>query len=228
LFKFGPMPLLVNEYRLEIQFKKVQKVGNINNIPMVGSRLVECKLQALKYRSVTDIVRPIREIVRCREEATRHSVQHKWNWGLLFVRPECIGVRPNCSFVQRKSKYMYPSPGLEARMLNGKSEDYWVLYKNIANQARDGERNGEVENRLKLSNSYCCSGKQVNCGLKIINMNDTNYLISSQHLPFRINTLCWYSFVSFRLIFESKLNWRSSDICPTQTQRHRTFCQTAL
>jgi hypothetical protein len=77
LFKFGPMPLLVNEYRLEIQFKKVQKVGNINNIPMVGSRLVECKLQALKYRSVTDIVRPIREIVRCREEATGHSVQHK-------------------------------------------------------------------------------------------------------------------------------------------------------
>jgi hypothetical protein len=25
-----------------------------------------------------------------------------------------------------------------------------------------------------------------------MSMNDTNYLISSQHLPFRINTLCWY------------------------------------
>ena len=27
------------------------------------------------------------------------------NWGLLFVWPECIGVRLNCNFVQRKSKY---------------------------------------------------------------------------------------------------------------------------
>jgi hypothetical protein len=33
--------------------------------------------QALKYRSVTDIVRPIREIVRRREETTGHSVQPK-------------------------------------------------------------------------------------------------------------------------------------------------------
>jgi hypothetical protein len=33
--------------------------------------------QALKYRSVTDIVRPIREIVRRREEATGHSVRPK-------------------------------------------------------------------------------------------------------------------------------------------------------
>ena len=40
-----------------------------------------------------------------------------------------------------------------------------------------GERNGEVENKLK-----CYSGLE-------ISMNDTNYLISSQHLPFRINTL---------------------------------------
>jgi hypothetical protein len=32
-------------------------------------------------------------------------------------------------------------------------------------------------------------GKQVNFGLEI-NMKDTNYLISSQHLPFSINTLC--------------------------------------
>ena len=28
--------MLVNEYRLEIQFKKVRKVLNINNIPMIG------------------------------------------------------------------------------------------------------------------------------------------------------------------------------------------------
>jgi hypothetical protein len=61
-------------------------------------------MQVLKYRPVTDIVRPIREIVRRRKEATGHSVRLKWNWGLLFVRPKCIGVRPNCSFVQRKSK----------------------------------------------------------------------------------------------------------------------------
>jgi hypothetical protein len=32
---------LVREYRLEIQFKKVRKVRNIN-IPMVGSRPLEC------------------------------------------------------------------------------------------------------------------------------------------------------------------------------------------
>ena len=30
---------------------------------------------------------------------------------------------------------------------------------------------------------------KVNFGLEI-SMNDTNYLIFSQHLPFRINTLC--------------------------------------
>ena len=36
-------------------------------------------LQALKYRSVTDIVRPIREIVRRREKTTGHSVRPKRN-----------------------------------------------------------------------------------------------------------------------------------------------------
>jgi hypothetical protein len=35
--------MLANEYRLEIQFKKVQKIRNINNIPTVGSRPLECK-----------------------------------------------------------------------------------------------------------------------------------------------------------------------------------------
>ena len=41
--------MLVNEYRLEVQFKKVQKVRNIiNNIPMVGSSVgsgpyLECR-----------------------------------------------------------------------------------------------------------------------------------------------------------------------------------------
>ena len=30
--------MLENEYRLEIQFKQVQKIRNINNIPMVGSQ----------------------------------------------------------------------------------------------------------------------------------------------------------------------------------------------
>ena len=33
------------------------------------------------------------------EETTGHSVRPKWNWGLLFVWPEWIGVRPNCNFV---------------------------------------------------------------------------------------------------------------------------------
>jgi hypothetical protein len=79
---------------------------NIDIILVFIHELVVQKLnlQALKYRSVTDIVRPIREIVRRRKKTTGHSVRCKWNWGLLFVRPECICVRPNCSFVQRKSK----------------------------------------------------------------------------------------------------------------------------
>ena len=53
---------------------------------------------------------------------------------------------------------MYPSPGLEACMLNGKSEYYCikgeleVLFKH--SQARGGERKGEVENGLKLSKSF--------------------------------------------------------------------------
>jgi hypothetical protein len=34
-------------------------------------------VQALKYRSVTDLVRPIREIVRRKEETTGHSVRPK-------------------------------------------------------------------------------------------------------------------------------------------------------
>ena len=34
--------MLVNEYRLKIQFKKGRKMGNTNNIPMVGSRPLEC------------------------------------------------------------------------------------------------------------------------------------------------------------------------------------------
>ena len=35
--------MVVNEYKLEIQFKKVQKIRNINNTPTVGSRPLECK-----------------------------------------------------------------------------------------------------------------------------------------------------------------------------------------
>jgi hypothetical protein len=70
---------------------------------LVGSSWSISEMQALKYRPVMDIVRPI----RAREETTGHSVRRKWNWGvrgLLFVRPERNGVQPNCNFVQRKSK----------------------------------------------------------------------------------------------------------------------------
>jgi hypothetical protein len=35
--------MVVNKYRLEIQFKKVWKMRNINNIPMVESRPLECR-----------------------------------------------------------------------------------------------------------------------------------------------------------------------------------------
>jgi hypothetical protein len=62
-----------------------------------------------------NIVRHIREIVR------RKRGNHRTHRGLLFVRPKCIGVQPNCSFVQRKSKCTL-SRGLEAHMLNGESE----------------------------------------------------------------------------------------------------------
>ena len=48
---------------------------------------------------------------------------------------------------------------------------------------------GAASEMVKLSKSSAVIGKQVNFGLEI-SMNDTNYLISSQHLLFRINTLC--------------------------------------
>ena len=62
------------------------------------------KLYAILPKNFLFIVQPIREIVGCGEETTGHSVRPKWNWGLLFVRPEWIGVRPNCNFVQRQWK----------------------------------------------------------------------------------------------------------------------------
>ena len=61
--------------------------------------------QALKYRSVTDIVRPIREIVRRREETTGHYVRPISVTEVYCLSdPTCAGVQPNCSFVRRKSK----------------------------------------------------------------------------------------------------------------------------
>jgi hypothetical protein len=62
-------------------------------------------IPALKYRSVTDIVRPIHQIVRRREETTGHSVRPKWNWSLLFVRPEWIGVRPRTGNVSEMVRW---------------------------------------------------------------------------------------------------------------------------
>ena len=35
--------MLVNEYRLKIQFKKVRNVRSINNIPMVESPPLDCR-----------------------------------------------------------------------------------------------------------------------------------------------------------------------------------------
>jgi hypothetical protein len=74
-------------------------VGKNSDEPSLKLHLLRLEMQpqALKYWSVTDIVRPIREIVRRREETTGHSVRPKWNWGLVSVRPECICLRPNCA-----------------------------------------------------------------------------------------------------------------------------------
>jgi hypothetical protein len=67
--------------------------------------------------------------------------------------------------------------------------DRTVALSNETENVADGERNGEVENKLlKCRHLTVVTGMQVNSGLEI-SMNDTNYLISSQHLPFRINTL---------------------------------------
>jgi hypothetical protein len=49
------------------------KQRKLNFVTIFAHNLV----QALKYRSVTDIVRPIREIVRRTEETTGHSVRPK-------------------------------------------------------------------------------------------------------------------------------------------------------
>ena len=56
------------------------------------------QLQALKYRSVTDIVRPIRKIVRCGEK----GIGPKENWSSLFVQTDCtyVPVVPLCLFTK--------------------------------------------------------------------------------------------------------------------------------
>ena len=61
-----------------------------------------------------------------------------------------------------------------------------IALSDVNQNVAGGERNGEVENGLSLT---VIIGKQVNFGLEI-SVNDTNYLISSQHFPFRINILC--------------------------------------
>jgi hypothetical protein len=53
-----------------------------------------------------------------------------------------------------------------------------------------------------------------------ISVNDTNYLISSQHFPFRINILCWYYLCH-------------SDLFPSQTElkvigHHHTYVRLKL
>ena len=78
--------------------------------------------QALKYRSVTDIVRPIRQIVRRRKETILSDLSETEVYCLsdliVFVSDRTVAL-PNVN-------QMYPSPGLEACMLNGKSEYYCI------------------------------------------------------------------------------------------------------
>ena len=57
--------------------------------------------EALKYRSVTDIVRPIRKFVRRREKGIGHSVRRKENRSSLFVHATLLYLcalpfRQNC------------------------------------------------------------------------------------------------------------------------------------
>ena len=53
-------------------------IGIVGSIPIVVRHIFQaCLVQALKYRSVMDIVRPIRKIVRRKEETTGHSVRPK-------------------------------------------------------------------------------------------------------------------------------------------------------
>jgi hypothetical protein len=61
---------------IDIQFSIIGIV--VGSIPIVVRHIFQaCLVQALKYRSVTDIVRPIRKIVRRKEEITGHSVRPK-------------------------------------------------------------------------------------------------------------------------------------------------------
>ena len=78
-------------------------------------------------------------------------------------------------------------------MLNGKSEYYCIkgeleMLFNVV-ERRAASEMVKWKTGLSCQVFYCCSGKQVNFGLEI-SMKETNYLISSQHLPFRINILC--------------------------------------
>ena len=52
---------------------------------MLNLKITIRPYQALKYRSVTDIARPIRKHVRHIEKGIKHSVQPKKNWSSLFV-----------------------------------------------------------------------------------------------------------------------------------------------
>ena len=56
--------------------------------------------QSLKYWSVTDIVRPIREIVRRIGRKPPNILSDPSE--IELVQHKCIGVQLNCNFVQRK------------------------------------------------------------------------------------------------------------------------------
>jgi hypothetical protein len=67
-----------------------------------------------------------------------------------------------------------------------------VSDQTVANLSDINQISNMVENRFKCRHlTAIIIGMQLNFGLEI-SMNDTNYLISSQHLRFRIVVIWWY------------------------------------
>jgi actin-like ATPase involved in cell morphogenesis len=80
--------------------------------------------QAPKYRSVTDIVRLVREIVRRIERKPPDILSDISETEVYCLSDPSVLVSDRTVALSNVNQNVPYSPGLEARMLNGKSEDY--------------------------------------------------------------------------------------------------------
>jgi hypothetical protein len=183
----------------------------------------------VRWEAFHMILKRIRQIVRRTEETTGHSVRPKWNWGLLFVRPEWIGVRPNCSFVRRflharKSKctlvqdYRGSYIIMENQSISITIYIYMYIYMFLIMSPLE---HGAAKWKTGLScrSHTAIIGKQVNLGF------GNKY---EWHKLFNIFTI-----FSSELIYCADINLRHSDLFPSQTElkvigHHQTYVRPKL